>query len=946
MKRTRLAVALGLCGLLAIAPAAAYDRVVHYDVVYAVAVANGFSAADASLIARASQGLDDNTEVTAFEWGLIGREAIEVATSEVSPSELDHQKSGQVFHALTKHRDVVEKAQIERIRGATDRQRQLVYLGQYLHFVADEVVHPHDPLAGHGPKGHRPDRADLDRDKLRITIGLFNQKLSGFQNEGSGSLTVTTPKQLVRTPERLNDAPRTNLMLEQVVAKVEDSWTRTYALEGVMHLIPEGPEKTIGGKIYKFVADEYLDMWEKTRQARATSEIAQVLKHHDPPLEYTFYKPYEPYVPPTEQQMPETSEKQTASGYPPPPPPVPRDKIFVDRNGEPIGGPGSDGDFSPPAPSTEPGFADRLAANEILQREREDSVAVTAARAAGIAALDAASPWKIPLASSQDDNQRMAVAWVPPSSPGGVALNPRLQLPLDGLGKVRGIELADRQLVLRTDTGSYPFAGVSPRSFATLARAVADGETPFLSIGSEASNRPGYARVTVSPSLRNTREGLALYLADVQFKTIFARLPLAPDLRDTGLENLAAAFPGNGGDYVRFWITSGDIRLALRDGELATVASGMRINSETRLNSDIRSDPEMEQYVDRLTANWDQMAEALPAFREVQSMALATAIVFWARDHHVPIDPLIFTLPSHDAMTPDYAPVVAAYDQGLLVAGGVTLTPEDRGNELGRQFLMPIRMHLSQLQSRDVAWARALLAAEGAFKLLLVTLIPALLLWLLLGRKRSGISLARAAGVWTIAGVAQLLVFALVKPLVMGEALAVFDRNLLALLASFVFFPMLLFSLIARALPTPLPGVARRRGLLVLGLTGPAWVAVAGLGLAEATVALAGPVPTAALHRVLTLEVAPLSIAASGLVSQWAKPDGSTVILPAPSSLFENMRPPFELPHAHEPEGETLLLDDQDSQLPVGALQRVRWPDDWGVPADAHYYTADGRPPM
>jgi len=275
------------------------------------------------------------------------------------------------------------------------------------------------------------------------------------------------------------------------------------------------------------------------------------------------------------------------------------------------------------------------------------------------------------------------------------------------------------------------------------------GEIPFITIGSEPSDREGHARVTYAPSLWGTREGSILYRADIQFKAIFARYPLGIDHRlNTAADTLVTGYPGPGGEMTRLWITSSSMRLALGGGGLRLDRHGMKIFGETTLMGEVVRDDELDRYARKLTDRWDEIAGALPEFRAVQGLALATALAFWVRDHRVPVNEAIWTIPDRDGCTPAYVPVVAYIAEGQGIAGGVALTPEVRGTAEGRQFFH----HFAGLvdarqQEGGSAWGPCLLlgvlAAGAAAAVILAT---AALAWLAMRWALRGTGRRRASG--------------------------------------------------------------------------------------------------------------------------------------------------------------------------------------------------------
>jgi hypothetical protein len=683
--------------------------------------------------------------------------------------------------------------------------------------------------------------------------------------------------------------------------------------------------------------DVYLDGMEKARQARAASEIARVLGNEN----YTVYHPEtpaaaEPSVSPGHGAESDRARYDRAQ----------HQAIPLDSNGEPIGD-FAERDFGPPPAATK-SFADNLANQPELENERSHNARVEELRAAAAAGSAATQEVKRQLGfdipESAIDDERRAGAWVPPSSPGGIALDPTLQLPLDAVGTPQKIESDGAGIILVTDRGRFRIDGIAVRSFATIARAIAVGEIPYLSIGSEVSDRPGYARVTYAPALQGTVEGHALYDADIQFKTIFAKLPLTRDAAAQTLAPLFADFPGPGGDFVRFWITSSNIVLRADGDHLVTVDSGMRVNSETRLNFSVRSDPEMQAYTDKLTQHWDEIASALPSFRAVQNLALVTAVVFWARDHGVPIDPIILTIPPETSLTPDYAPLVGALDSNFMITGGVALTPEDRDTALGHAFLSQIGYDLNLWSTLMPLWAaRSLFGLYGLAIMALALLLPALIL-----RRTTGARFSQSLRIWALVCAAEIVIVASLRPLILGDVLSFFDRNLLALLSTLVLFPVLLFAVIRRWLDEPLADKPwRRRTTLALGLAGPLVAGALGLGLAYMTIAATGPVPSLLLNRVLTAEVAPFEAFGEGIATVSLAPGerrGHLVLVP--QSLIETQRPDVVLHHFTGASDDTIDPSSNSRFFPSGRLKKISWPKDRPPRPGVTYYSTDGRPPF
>jgi len=918
--------------VLASPGAMAFDQVLHSDVTYAVALANGFKPEEAALIANAAQSVDDNPSTAALNMGLLAKEAKEVASGNVKLSELPHMRSGQVFHALAgeEARQVAEQAHLQRIeRVLTDphepgsleqkERRRLVYIGEYLHFLSDTVVHPSDSLVGHASKGSDLDRGDRHEQSMRTAISLMNQQLERL-HQGE-ALAPTPPMASVRTPGVLDRDPEKNRLLEDVSKAVVTSWSKTYANEVV-------PRDRIATAPY----NPY-DPWLEQRAKRAASEIGRVIQQHQLPT--TYYR---------------------------------HATIELDSDGEPAGDQARE--FGSARRLEVLPFAKTVADNPVLAGERARTVVKDVQQGLGPGAEAALRELGIEVPPEQLEQARREAAWQPPSGPGGVALDPGLVMP-EGIGEPQRIVLEGEAIVLVTSTGRYPFRNLDPRSFATIARTVAAGEIPFVTIGTVPSGKENYARVVYSPSLIGTVEGEALYRADLTFKAMFARLPFGPEYAFNRSESeLYRSYPGPGGEAQRMWITSGRVVLANQDGELVADRHGMRILSETILDGRPHDDPEMEAYAATLTANWDQYADGMWSLHAVEDMARATAIVFWARAEQVPIDPLIFTLPPRTGYTPAHAPLVAAFsEQGVLVAGGVALTPEDRRTGLGRVFLHWMQQRF--LAARDRATHPTLMTA---FLVLIygtctavVIFVCSLFLWVICRWRISRrFPLRRAMKVWLLACLADFALLALAAPLVEGAALRAFDAELLAWLLTVIGFPWLLLWLLSREKGAPLPpegaaGALRRapgaRALLVgLGQLGPMCNASLALFVAFTTAAITKPVPGPGLCALLTYELAPANGWSEGLCSS-PRPDGRAGgVLWAgrqkdwsvPRSLAELDRPAFESPGPLSgPPPETLGpgAEQQDAMLPVADLRPVTWPRDMPPVVGTTHYAPEGTPP-
>lgn len=867
-----------------------YDESVHHAVVYALARLADLPQDRSSFLADASQSLDENDSTTAFSFSKLlssGRELFDGSASldyqrlkggtpvrELSKfqklRDLPHMVSGQGFHALTEHREVVERWHVERIQRAQAQGRQDLadlYFGQYLHYVADAVVHPKDPMLGHAREGHDPDRPEGE--KLRIMMHLASRKIEEYKAGRLTALREADYDTLRAQPPAL-DARR-----ESIAAAVENHW-RPDRIDGLRAVYQK-----VNPLRNPIDATDPEGLLDRERAANSAHQVRKAL------------------------------QKITGQAEP-----IALRKIVLDANGDPADAPRSIEHL---------GIATLIAHHREFQQERERSV---------VRAVE----WSIHAAIEK--GKQGLYPWLPPKGPGGVALNPGLNLP--DLGDVRQITLDPTgQVVIDAARGRFPLPEVRARSFAQILRTVAAGEVPFVTIGSEASDRPGYARVTLSPTLRGTREGALLLRADLQFKGIFAEYAFGDALDVNGpSDTLVRGFPGPGGEYLRFWITSSGLELRNDGGRLVRSRHGMRINSETYLMGEPVRDRAMEAYAANLSAQWDKLSERIWEFAAVEELALDCALAFWVRNHQVRVHEAIWLIPPSFDHTPDHVPVIVSVDRQLSIAGGVALTPEEAARAPGRMLLSAVA---TALDRGDQTSGTPLLRRLG-IGLLVTALMVGLFALGAWGLKRAlgqSVPLRSAFRIWgrLVGSWAALAIVA--APLVHGPWLSTFDRNFLA------------FFLVVFVPPALLP-LSRKTDLLLcdrrtawMTLAAPVTAAVLGFGTAVVTVMIVGLVPTPALEWTLTAQLAPATTVTDSCTSLIAKDRTSgPKVLPVPLSLPASSRV-FELraPVIDNAGDRVLVVPSSSPLLPVGKVQRVRWPSDRWIRPGVFHYTVDGEPP-
>lgn len=561
-------------------------------------------------------------------------------------------------------------------------------------------------------------------------------------------------------------------------------------------------------------------------------------------------------------------------------------------------------------------------------------------------------------------------AWKLPATPGGIALSPSLEMP--AVGNVQRVELdvAAWRIVVASDSGRFTIESLDPQTFATILRAVRQGQVPYISIGTEPSDRVGYARVTYAPALKQTRVGAILYDADVQFKGIFADFPFgdAHQLNGPG-EDLIDGFPGMGGEFMRFWITNSGMRLKAAGDTLVVDRHGMTILSETTLRQRVVSDPEMDAYARKLTDRWDEVAAAVPAFGATEELALATALAFWIRQHRIAVDEQIWMLSPNYQATPDYSPAIASVGRSTGVTGGVCLTPEEKDKSQARQLLFLFSALLEEQElSAGSAWlVRAIVLTASLLGVAAILTLATGGFWLIVRgvqwRQKVrpsfvglGRTLALAIATWAVFA-------ALAVPLLQGDRLGWCDQ--LFLTDGLVLFvaPLTLFFWIRRGeerladlnetLRKSMPATI---AVACFGVTVPLWSALIAGMLATSVLALAGSVPGVALERALGALMSPgrvLSTAGPAALATRGE-DGKpfTLVLPVPGSIRAVTLPPLFVPAAppNAAESAEVVLDNPKSAtsqlLPVNRLLRVRWPATMSLPPGAAHFSVDGYPPF
>ncbi len=746
----------------------AYDEAGHYAVVYAIARTCGYSVEESSLIANASQSLDDNDATTAFSFTKLWDDK----KNALDPNNFSYLKNGQVFHSLANddNRALVEQKHIERImalggsvntEGMTyqeqvlqrdKRNLSLIYLGQYLHLVADEIVHPRSTTPfGHGGEGHEPDHPENDPEKLAKMMLIVKEKLEAFK---TNDLKPTTASDLAYDHD-INELTY-NIKLPPELKKIGDAVISTWhpsSEENAARVL----KKLGNGEIFEELINngkvsasstingisglfDYTAVYDKEKEAMITTKLRQVLGQMDLPGG--------------------TDDKQENLVH---------QKIILDENGNPSGDP----------------IYNKLTVEFNVNNSFNKEVA--------------SLPWVVEERNRAYTEDRFfeyvgGLLKGLASGPGGVALDPNLVINGE-IGEPQEITISEQGIILVTSTGKYLLEGVSVRSFATILNTISNGEIPFITIGSLISNKPGYQRVIYSPSLIGTQEGNTLYRADIQFKALLMSYPFGKGHKLNGREDpFFSSYPGQGGEGTRFWITSQDIEADLHGDHLVVSYSGMRINSETTLQGCVTRDPELEEFAERLTSNWDRISADLPEFKEVEKLAFITSFVIWARNNHVKIDPLFWNISPKGDYTPTHVATILNTEN--MMYGGVSLTPEDKDQGLAHGFQWSIISKLDHYRSAyGPGWGKFIFFSITVLIISCILLGFTFLFWLFTnwslkntGKKINYSSLFKF--ILRIILLYSLLLF-LFSPITFGDMLSNFDKRFIAFFTVFISAPVI-----------------------------------------------------------------------------------------------------------------------------------------------------------
>ena len=861
----------------------AYDEAGHHAIVYAIARTAGYSVKDAALIADASQSLDDNDATTAFSFSKLWDD---FKSHGVNYKEYSYVKNGQAFHALasTSNRQLIEKMQIERMNelersgmDATKKQRlKLIFLGEYLHFVADEVVHPASTtFSGHAWEVHTPDRPESDEQKLKKMMLTVQDKLIDYKKNGTISAVTNWEKidQKVKETTQLPD------QLQKIEKVILDTW-KPDAVENL---------SKPGGSII-----DYTSNYDNEKEASIIAKLRNELVNMNLPGKEKMELP-------------------------------PHQKLFLNANGNPP-------DIND-LQYVEYDFNRRACAIADVQYERDRII-------------------ENELVTDAEKLNKFML-----ESIGGIALDPNLEIKGD-IGKPIKISLSENGIILITSKGQFILDNINPQSFATIMRTVAAGQIPYISIGTVPSDKNGYARVSYASTLEGTWEGNMLYRADIQFKAVFANYPFGTGyaLNRPG-DPLFGGFPGFGGESLRFWIASNGIVINAADGHLKMERSGMQILSETMLQKQVTEDSKMNVYTRHLTDNWDEITKQLPEFKEVEKLALVTALVNWVKKNKIPIDDILWFIKPRGAYTPEYSSYILTKNQEtpIDITGGVTLMPEFKDKGLAYNIQFGIIKKINDYENKfGKGWGRFIFSAIAVCMLALCIFIPSFIFMLLANwalrpaAKRITFKIAiKNTSILLLSAAALTFI---ISPLTFGNSISDFDKKLLALLFTVVACPVLFFAW-AKYRYHQLNSLYlylqknkfKKRTMTFFCCLFPLFNAFLFNAIATITASVSGVVPNTRTMAMLDMEIIPMK----------------TFFLANPVTVFNdgNYMIPFVNPQENRPFTFRPLTGNEMDQLnngrvKVGAdtvllenLKPVLWPENFPKGSNLNIYSIGGKPP-
>ena len=543
---------------------------------------------------------------------------------------------------------------------------------------------------------------------------------------------------------------------------------------------------------------------------------------------------------------------------------------------------------------------------------------------------------------------------------GGIALGARLEFAEQ---EPTALYVSSGKLYAQIANEDLEVEGLDPVEFAVLLRStVLAGEPPVLSIGSEPSQRQGYQKVTYIGAIRNCSVGAAMLKADVKLKGLLQGIGMGPGGSSAGsAHELLWSFPdARGVRSVRMWLTGRKVRLERQGNRLVTTSPGLILHYEMLLRDQPVKYPELDEAVEKFNKQWPLVAEEIPEFRQLESLALASALARWVGESRCFVAPELWMLPFDFSPTPGYVP--AYFDitgQGLVsISGGVSLLGDAPQINLGLMSPFVINQAIGFKSERGTATLLWL----GAF-IVLGFGLPVLALDRLRKARISGLSgrtrFIAALRIWLSCSLLTGLIYLVLSEFLTPGLIGSFNAEFVSLIAVLVVPACLLHRTLSKQLKAF--GHEAEFGTTMLWLGFPSLglcvaISLATMSAAINTLLLSSIEPSSTLIRVCNLIAAPANLLGRPLASEGVEQQGMHLL---PRSILSSTRYRFYIPDEFHrvdvrglamnqlinmsPEIEIPILD--ESSGPLGStvsLLKVAGP---GFVSKHPVFSVDGKPP-
>ena len=174
-------------------------------------------------------------------------------------------------------------------------------------------------------------------------------------------------------------------------------------------------------------------------------------------------------------------------------------------------------------------------------------------------------------------------------------------------------------------------------------------EDPGVSIGTEASDVPGYMKVRYDGATAETEFGEAMFESDRQLKI----LSLGKD-NETG-QSVSSGVSGyknmldryredqyfpQGEFSDRMWFKPKEIVLSKSadDNDMVYDSVVMELLTESKFEGNVSDNPVAEAFADHFTAHYNEFAAERPILKELERLGKIVGVVKWIKDNEIPFD--------------------------------------------------------------------------------------------------------------------------------------------------------------------------------------------------------------------------------------------------------------------------------------------------------------------